>query len=90
MPSFPSGEQGAVILRVLRRAFQKVYRSQHTATKVLCKAADTKRSVQLPQDAQDKKAVEFDKVAVCMSAWVHPNLLPLEERDLFIEQILHS
>ena len=85
MPDFPSGKQVQQYLESYAEVFD-IRRHIQTNTRVVQVVRnddDTKWIVHVLQDGQDKKAVEFDKVAVCIGAWVHPKLPQFEGKDLF-------
>jgi dimethylaniline monooxygenase (N-oxide forming) len=92
MPAFPSGEQVQQYLDDYAQHFdiRKYIEINTRVVKVVRNDTDTKWVVHLLQDGQDKKAVEFDKVAVCIGAWVHPRLPKFEGQGLFRGKIVHS
>ena len=58
--------------------------------KVVRNGDDTKWIVHLLQDEEVKTSMEFDKVAVCVGAWVHPKLPHFEGQDIFEGKVIHS
>jgi dimethylaniline monooxygenase (N-oxide forming) len=92
MPDFPSGEQVQQYLESYAETFD-IRRHIQTNTRVVevvRNGDDTKWIVRLLQDGQDKKSMEFDKVAVCIGAWIYPKLPKFEGQDLFQGKIIHS
>lgn len=92
MSAFPSGEQVQQYLESYAELFdiRKYIDINTRVTKVVRNDDDTKWIVHLLQDGQDKKVDEFDKIAVCIGAWVHPKLPGFEGQDLFQGQVIHS
>jgi dimethylaniline monooxygenase (N-oxide forming) len=77
MPDFPSGKQVQQYLESYAEVFD-IRRHIQTNTRVVQVVRnddDTKWIVRVLEDGQDKKAIEFDKVEVCIGAWVHPTSL---------------
>ena len=92
MPDFPSGEQVQQYLESYAEVFniRRYIQTNTQAVKVVRNVNDTKWVVHLLQDGQDKSTMEFDKVAVCTGAWVHPKLPKFEGQDIFEGKIIHS
>jgi dimethylaniline monooxygenase (N-oxide forming) len=92
MPDFPSGKQVQQYLESYAEVFD-IRRHIQTNTRVVQVVRnddDTKWIVRVLEDGQDKKAIEFDKVAVCIGAWVHPKLPQFEGKDMFKGEVMHS
>jgi dimethylaniline monooxygenase (N-oxide forming) len=92
MPPFPSGEQVQQYLESYAEHFdiRKHIEINTRVERVVRNNDDTKWIIHILHDGQDKRMVEFDKVAVCVGAWVHPKLPSFDGQDIFQGKIIHS